>query len=395
MPNRRSEQRVLLFPATRRDGDVVAELLAQNGIWCRVCGSVRDIVTELATDAGAVLLTDVAFNDRDFYSFLAMLKQQPSWSDIPVVLLSSTGSESLRTKRMARLMSNVTLLDRPATGRTLLSTVLAALRSRARQYELRDQLAALEQAKEALHAADRRKDEFLAMLAHELRNPLAPIRNASELLPRLLTDADPRVSTAIAIVQRQVAQLTRLVDDLLDISRITQGRIELQRSPQDLAELVLHALESVEPAMREKRHNVVHSGCDEPVPVDGDGARLLQIISNLLLNAAKYTDAGGEIHVDLRRENSTAVISVRDNGVGIPADLLPTVFEPFVQVEQSLSRSEGGLGIGLTIVRQIAEMHGGKVSATSAGPGKGSTFEIRLPLAVLTVPSQTKGQSAA
>ena len=388
MPGRRSEQRVVLLPATRRDGQAVAELLAQNGLWCRVCASIREVVGELASEAGIVVLTDSAFGDSDFYALLAALKEQPSWSDIPLVLLSSAGTESARTMNVAGFMSNVTLLERPTTSRTLLSAIFTGLRSRQRQYELREQLTALRDVQEAMRVADRRKDEFLAMLAHELRNPLAPLRNASELLPRLVSTTDPRVGSTIGMVQRQVTQLTRLVDDLLDISRITQGRIEMQRSTQDLASLVAHAIESVEPAMREKGHRVLQSICKQPLHVDGDGARLLQSMANVLMNAAKYTDSSGEIHVDLRQDGSSAVFSVRDNGIGLPPELIPSIFDLFVQGERSLDRTAGGLGLGLCIVKRIVDMHGGAVTARSDGPGKGSTFEIRLPLAAAPAPDR-------
>jgi CheY-like chemotaxis protein len=183
----------------------------------------------------------------------------------------------------------------------------------------------------------------------------------------------------VAILKRQAIHLTRLVDDLLDVSRITQGRIQLQRRPLDLAPILAQAMESVESLLRDKRHKVVLTSCFEPLFVNGDSARLVQCIANLLTNAAKYTDSAGEIRVELRSEQSSAVIVVSDNGVGISQELLPRIFELFVQSERSLDRSEGGLGIGLSVVQRLVEMHDGTVAAASAGPGRGSTFEIRLP----------------
>jgi PAS domain S-box-containing protein len=229
-----------------------------------------------------------------------------------------------------------------------------------------------------LEDADRQKDEFLAMLAHELRNPLAPIRTASELLKRT-PQPDERAQTAIDIVKRQVNHLTRLVDDLLDISRITRARIELKRRDVGLADIVAQALETVEPMLREKHHHVSTTADLVPLVVNGDPARLVQCVANLLTNAIKYTDPHGQIRIETRAEADDAVISVTDNGTGIAADLLPQIFDLFVQSKRTLDRAQGGLGIGLSVVKRLVEMHGGQVSASSPGIGQGSTVTIRLP----------------
>ncbi len=234
-------------------------------------------------------------------------------------------------------------------------------------------------ARQQLQAADRQKDEFLAMLAHELRNPLAPIYTASEYLSRTLA-AQPQAQMAIATIQRQATQLTRLVDDLLDVSRITQGRIDLKRETLDLSRVIAQALETVEPLMREKRHHVFITTSYEALHVSGDFVRLVQCFINLLTNAAKYTDAGGQIRIETRAEDGLAVIDVKDSGVGMSPELLPRVFDLFVQSDRTLDRSQGGLGIGLSVVKRLVEMHGGQVAARSTGIGHGSTFEVRLPL---------------
>ncbi|WLE62703.1 response regulator [Burkholderia plantarii] len=233
---------------------------------------------------------------------------------------------------------------------------------------------------EALRLADRQKDEFLAMLAHELRNPLAPIANASELLSRIPL-GDPQVGFATDIIRRQITQLSRLVDDLLDVSRITQGRIVLQRQPVELASVISQAIETIAPRLRERRHHlsVETAGDHERLWVEGDMARLVQCVGNILANAVKYTDPGGTIRVWSGSEGSVAVIRVSDNGVGISAELLPHVFDLFVQSERTLDRALGGLGVGLAIVKRLVAMHGGTISARSQGLGNGSTFEIRLP----------------
>ncbi len=235
----------------------------------------------------------------------------------------------------------------------------------------------LKESEEALLEADRRKDEFLALLGHELRNPLVPIGNASELLSHLLARND-RAQIPICMIRRQAAQLTRLVDDLLDVGRITQGRIRLRREPLELGAVIAQAIETIEPQVREKRHQLSRSGY-EPLHVRGDFARLVQCLANLLGNASKYTEAGGEIRIAARAVGPDAVIEVADNGNGIAPELLPRVFDIFVQGDCSLDRAQGGLGIGLAVVKRLVEMHGGQVEARSAGVGACSTFEIRLP----------------
>ncbi|MDR7269982.1 PAS domain S-box-containing protein [Pelomonas saccharophila] len=231
---------------------------------------------------------------------------------------------------------------------------------------------------ETLRESDRRKDEFLAMLAHELRNPLAPIRNAAELMLRTTQPGAPQ-RRAVEIIDRQVQQMTRMVDDLLDVSRVTHGRIEIEREPVGLRGVIAAAVEAVGPAMLERRHRL-QVVSDLPLTVRGDAARLQQCLVNLLSNAAKYTDPGGEIRLELAREGDEAVMRVQDSGVGIAADMLPAVFDLFVQSARTLDRAEGGLGIGLSVVRRLVEMHGGRVAARSAGVGQGATFEMRLPL---------------
>ncbi len=227
---------------------------------------------------------------------------------------------------------------------------------------------------------DRLKDEFLAMLAHELRNPLAPIRTASEILSQV-PSGDSRGRNAVGTIKRQVTHLARLVDDLLDISRITQGRIELQRRPIDLTAVIAQAVETVERQIREKllRLSIVSATAHESLYVDGDFARLVQCVGNILSNSAKFTDRGGEITVRTRAEGASAVIEVADTGIGMSSELLPRIFDLFVQGNRTLDRSQGGLGIGLSIVKRLVQLHGGEVVAKSLGPEHGSTFEIRLP----------------
>jgi CheY-like chemotaxis protein len=232
----------------------------------------------------------------------------------------------------------------------------------------------------ALREADRRKDEFLAMLAHELRNPLAPIRNAAQVL-RAKGPPAGEVQWATEVIDRQVHQLARLVDDLLDVSRITRGKIELRKERVELGAVVRGAVEATRPLVEKWGHALGVSLPSEPVYLDADPTRLAQVVSNMLNNAAKYTDHGGHIAVAVERRGAEVLIRVRDDGIGIPKDALSRIFEMFTQLPGSVERSQGGLGIGLTLVRRLVELHGGAVEALSEGAGRGSEFVVRLPLA--------------
>jgi signal transduction histidine kinase/CheY-like chemotaxis protein len=378
------EHRALIFPPSRRDGDAIRTVLNRAGISSLICFEARTTAVAIEAGAGVLVVSDAVLGSPDFDPIVEALQAQPPWSDLPVVLLCPPNAQSDALPRVSAAFTNVTLLERPASVRTLVSAVQVALRARKRQYETRQQLAALQKAQESLRArerqlreADRRKDEFLAMLAHELRNPLAPIRNVSEILIHG-AGANERIEAMAGILRRQINQLTRIVDDLLDVSRVTQGRIELQRGTVDLAAVVSDACESVQPLISERGHVLHIAVVPSHVYVNGDRERLIQCVSNLLINAVKYTDRGGRIEVDVRPDGPEVCLSVTDNGVGIAPELLPQIFELFVQSARSLDRSQGGLGIGLSVVRRLIEMHGGKVTASSAGLGQGARFEIRL-----------------
>jgi PAS domain S-box-containing protein len=244
-------------------------------------------------------------------------------------------------------------------------------------------------ARVAAERANRAKDEFLAMLGHELRNPLAPISTALQLLK--LRGGSP--SRELQVIDRQLAHVLRLVDDLLDVSRIVQGKVELKRQRLDVREVIAKAIEIASVVIEQKEHRLdVHNGHDE-LPVDGDEARLVQLFANLFVNAAKYTDPGGHISVAVREEAGEIVTEVTDDGCGIHPSLLPRVFDLFVQGYQGIERSRGGLGLGLTLVRKLVERHGGTVEAYSAGLGKGSTFTVRLPREGDALPRATEPTS--
>jgi signal transduction histidine kinase/DNA-binding response OmpR family regulator len=292
-----------------------------------------------------------------------------------------------------------------ARGRTLGVLTLAlgpsGRRHDASEFALAEDLAgragiALDNARlyKDVERADRQKNEFLSMLAHELRNPLAPIRNAAEVL-RLSGLDQPQVRWAREVIDRQLSHLVRLVDDLLDVSRITRGKIALKPEPTDLAVVVQHAVEASRPVIEQANHRLEVHVPPEPVWVNGDPARMTQVLTNLLNNAAKYTEEGGRVILTLTRQGGEAVVQVRDTGVGIPAEMLGAVFDLFTQVDRSLDRAQGGLGIGLTLVKRLVAKHGGTVEAHSEGPGKGSEFVVRLPLLAgppPVVPIQSAGR---
>jgi len=252
-------------------------------------------------------------------------------------------------------------------------------------------------AEEQLREADRRKSEFLAILAHELRNPLAPLRNGLQIL-KLRSDVDPTVSDTVSMMDRQMTHLVRLVDDLLDVGRITRGRLELRQRKVLLTEILANAVESTRAAIDSSRHELTLDVRTPVLCVDGDPDRLAQVFSNLLLNAAKYTEAGGHITLSLDRDNDEAVVTVQDNGIGIPPHALEQVFDMFAQVRSHEVRGAEGLGIGLSLVRTLVQMHNGRVSAFSEGPGLGARITVHLPLAAGAVmpdvaPSTSVGQN--
>lgn len=505
--DRDAERRVLLVAPTTRDGEVTRLLLAKAGLVCVVCDGLRNLAREVEAGAGVVLLTEESVAAPGIDELLATFAKQPPWSDLAVVLLLQGGVPTPAATQVLHSLSNVTLLERPAPMRSVISAVQSAVRGRDRQYQIRDQIASIsraeatsselrrqleiavdaselgtfhcemplhriswnerckmhfwlppeaevdfdlfysilhpddrertqqaveasvhsgqvfdieyrtvspqgeirwvratgrtchdqhqqpirfdgttqdvtnrKRAEDALKEVDRRKDEFLATLAHELRNPLGPIRNSLHLL-RLSGDLSPSLDPVREIMERQVNHMVRLIDDLLDVSRISRGKIELRKEAVELATIVSNAVETVQPLIDAAGHQLALSFPAEPMMLDADPVRLAQIIGNLLNNAAKYTKPGGQIWLTARREGNEAVISIRDTGLGIPADMLIRVFDMFTQVDRTLTRAQGGLGIGLTLTKSFVEMHGGRIEVHSDGSDQGSEFIVYLPLA--------------
>ena len=374
--------RILLIAPTARDGEITRELLNGAGIDTATFTTLDALVADLAQGAAAVLVSEEHLAGSQKAPLAAWLMRQPPWSDLPILILTRPGADSPDSAEAWRTLGNVTLLERPTRVTTLLSAAQTAIRARTRQYQIRGHLAERLRTEQALRTADRRKDEFLATLGHELRNPLAPILNSLEIMKLSRAFDDPRIVQAGAVMDRQVHYLNRLVDDLLEVSRITRGIIEVRKEELDLAALVRAAVETSRPLLDNLRHHLTVDIDPEPMCVAGDPVRLTQVFANLLNNAAKYTNHGGHIGISTRRDHGEAVITVKDDGIGISAAALPQVFDMFMQVDRSTRRSQGGLGIGLTLVKSLIGMHGGSVEARSEGPGHGSEFIVRLPLLI-------------
>ena len=374
--------RVLVFAPVGRDAALTAELLERGEYRCHVCGSIPQLCTDLEAGAGVVILTEEALSDRQIGQLSATLERQPAWSDIPVLLFagSDRAQASLRTLRTIELLRNVTLLDRPMRITAVISTVRAALRGRARQYELRNVLEELGSARNDAEEANRLKDEFLATLSHELRTPLNAILGWISMLRQAQIEAE-RIPHVLEIIERNAKAQAQLIADVLDVSRMITGRLRLQLALVDVPSLVSDAIDSVRPAAAAKEITLRLSVPCEVATIQADGVRLQQVCWNLLSNAIKFTPAGGEVSVSVAGDESAVEIVVTDNGVGMSPEFMPFVFHRFRQADQTFTRPHGGLGLGLSIVKHLVEMHGGQVEAESRGLNAGATFRIRFPIA--------------
>jgi PAS domain S-box-containing protein len=314
-----------------------------------------------------VIVTDVMMPGLDGVGLLGALRADDRTAHVPVIMVSARAGEEARIEGLQRGADDY--LAKPFSAGELVARVNGQLRLAS----ARQELVVL---REAAEAANRAKDEFLAMLGHELRNPLAPILTALQLIRLRGLDGAERER---AIIERQVTHLVELVDDLLDVSRITQGKIDLRRAPVEAADFVARAIEVASPVLEQQRHALTVNVPRTGLTVDGDAARLAQVVANLVTNAAKYTEPGGMITVTGRVEGEDVAVRVRDTGIGIDGEMLPFVFDMFFQERQTIERSRGGLGLGLAIVRSLVALHGGSVSVHSDGKGKGSEFVVRLP----------------
>jgi len=354
----------------------------------KVSSATEALETLLRHDI-AVVLVDVVMPELDGYELAAMIRQHPRFQQTSIIFVSAlllTDLDRLRGYECGAV-DYVPVPVVPEILRAKVS-VFAELYRKTRALErlnaeleqrVAERTAALEATTAALQEADRRKDEFLAILAHELRNPLAPIRTAVQLL-RKRELAETQNIRAREVIERQVQHLVCLIDDLLDVSRITRGMITLQRERVLIDAVVARAVETVRPLIDSRKHELTLDLPEELLSIEGDPTRLVQIIGNILHNAAKFMEPGGRIVLTVTREDSYAVISIRDSGMGIPRELVPKIFDLFSQVHQKSESPHGGLGIGLALVRRLVEMHGGVVTADSAGQGQGTEMVVRLPL---------------
>jgi signal transduction histidine kinase/ActR/RegA family two-component response regulator len=372
------DRRVLILAPTKKDAVITQALLVPAGVPGEICESLSGLVEELEAGAAAILIAEELVASSEVNPLADVIAKQPPWSDLPVLVLTRPGADSGDVAQAVRTLGNVTLLERPLRVATLMSAIQTALRARDRQYQIRGHLAERVRSETALREADQRKDEFLATLGHELRNPLAPMQAGLQLL-KLGNISDPRCERAVDVMDRLLKHLVRLVDDLLEVSRITRGLVEIRREPLEMSTVLRTAMETSRPLLDAAKQELTIDLPPEPLYVAGDQVRLTQVFANLLNNASKYTDAGGHISISAASVDGWAEVSVRDDGIGIPASRLATVFDMFTQVDRSDRRAQGGLGIGLTLVRSLVSMHGGQVEARSDGPNMGSEFIVRLP----------------
>ena len=358
------EQRILIYAPAGQDANLAGAVLASGDIASHACHSPGELAEQLSLGAAGVLTVDEALHAGAYQVLDDFARQQPDWSDLPIILLTHGGQDSLPLRQAISTLGNLTLLERPVRILTLITSAHAMLRARQRQYQMRE--------------TQRRKDEFLASLGHELRNPLAPIKTSVALLSHLYPESE-QVSRVKGVIERQVTQLTRLVDDLLDVARITRGKVELQRQYIVLQQLLGHVTELCQPAASSRHIGISLDLPPQQVVLHADYARVVQVFANLVSNAVKFTPPGGHVSITARMEDGLLRVAIEDNGIGIGQDVMPRIFSMFEQGPTVPGQIASGLGIGLSLARQFAEMHGGSIAAYSAGAGLGSRFVVSLP----------------
>jgi signal transduction histidine kinase/CheY-like chemotaxis protein len=393
-----TERRVLVLMPSVRDAERTVQMLNEAHVASLVCSDVAELCAQASRGAGALLLTQEVLSADASNELGQVLRAQEPWSMIPLLLIVREHLPDSVERTAVGHYPGITTLEKPVRARALIGAVQSALRGRANQYQVRDllrdrerqslelaaqdeklrtALAVLSKQADQLRSTDKLKDQFLATLAHELRNPLAPITAGLSVLE---AGGDREtVEHTLGIMRRQANHMVRLIDDLLDVSRITTGKLELKMGRFTARSAVDAAIEASLPSLNRGQQHLKLDIPDEDLHLHADQTRVAQMISNLLNNASKYTPSGGNIELSVRRDGQEVVISVRDDGIGIPPERLEDVFQMFEQVNDPLDRSQGGLGIGLALVRRLVEMHGGSVDAKSEGTGRGSTFTVRLP----------------
>lgn len=371
------------------------QTLSEAGIPAEACSSAARLCERIAEGAGAALLAaeDLTSEAQDVLE--RELATQPEWSDFPLVIMETSRGGRTPSTALVRVssLSYAAVLVRPVHTYSLVSTVRAALLSRSRQYQVRDELAERKRVEAALRESNERKDEFLAMLGHELRNPLSAIRNATQLMKVAPHNGDG-LKKAYGVLDRQSLHMTRLIDGLLEVARIARGKISLAPETLDVGEILEATLQDRNAQAQKRQVELASDLSSEPIWVRADRSRLTQIFDNLIGNALKFTDPPGSIRVSLKREDEYAVIRVSDTGVGIRPEMLERLFEPFQQEEQDVARAAGGLGLGLALARGLVELQGGSIRGYSAGPGTGAEFEVRFPLFAAPSASEPMAQPA-
>ncbi|WP_437933259.1 ATP-binding protein [Sorangium sp. So ce341] len=383
-------ERVLVLAPVGRDTPLLCQVLGRAGIEAAPCGHVDELASGLLDGAGAALLTEEALSPMAVSALRAALAAQPSWSDLPVLLLAGAEPLALRSAQAVaalRSAGNLTVLERPVRELTLVTAVQAALRARRRQLEVRDLVEreraarqAAETARQQAEDASRVKDEFLANVSHELRTPLNAILLWTQQLTRTPADAQ-EVARGLLAIERSARAQSRLVEDLLDLARMASGKLRLSLQDVDLTQIAEAAVEVVRPAAEARRIQLDAALAAGLGRARVDPERIQQVLWNLLSNAVKFTPPGGQVRLSMRRDGGEVRIEVADTGRGIRPELLPHVFERFRQGDAATQRRHGGLGLGLAICRQLVELHGGTLSADSPGEGRGAVFTAALPLA--------------
>jgi len=353
---------VLVHAPRGRDSELIRRALDARGVAATVCATHDDLLEAMQGDAGCALVTQEAL-DRTLCDRLARwIGNQPPWSDFPLlVLLSSAASETIDS--LTQRLGNVTILERPLSPQSLLTAVRSVLRARVRQFEAR--------------AAIQQRDQFLAMLGHELRNPLAAIVLAARLVRE--GGARSQLQDRVEVIERQSNILARLVDDLLDVARVTSGKVRLRREAVDVDATIRSSIIAHEERARGRAMTVVFTS-GAGATIEGDLVRIEQVLSNLISNAIKYSPSGRTVRVSSQLVGDHCEVRVRDEGIGIARDMQPHVFELFAQVDSSVDRADGGMGIGLTLVDRLVRLHGGTIELVSGGLGLGSEFIVRLPV---------------
>jgi signal transduction histidine kinase/ActR/RegA family two-component response regulator len=391
--------RVVFWPPTRADGDAITKLLESRNLTFERVGSMTELCRAIRAGAGTAMLSEEALL-ADVAPLLDELSRQPVWSDLPLLILSTAGRESSALAAILGRLGNVSVVERPVRTSTLLSLIASSQRARARQYEVRRYLAEREKAgaeREQLlesertargeaERASRMKDEFLATLSHELRTPLHAVLGWTQVLRRT-PQMSEEVAKGLSTIERNARAQARIIEELLDMSSIISGKVHLKVQQVDLAAIVTATADTVQPAAQAKGVGLQVQLDPHLGPVRGDPDRLQQILWNLMTNAVKFSRRGGQVKTTLAQRNSHLTVTVEDNGEGIDPGFLPHVFDRFRQADASRARSHTGLGLGLSIAKQLVELHGGTIAAHSAGRGAGATFRIELPLGPVPSPA--------